>query len=80
MKTIFPIQCAGCGKVHRLSVDTAPTTPEEIADAAVLLAGWGFSKDDERLILICSFPCGERVMTKSGLIRKRPLTGTEDPS
>jgi len=70
MAAIFSIKCASCGKTHRISRATQPETLDQLALEAVL-AGWGYSMVQSSLILICSFPCGQGVMTKKGTPRKR---------
>jgi hypothetical protein len=70
MTAIVSLKCSGCGKIHRVISETQPETPEQHAQEAVL-AGWGYSMDQDRLILICSYPCGQGVMTKKGTPRKR---------
>jgi hypothetical protein len=73
MDAIYSIRCSACGKIQGMRGQTPPKTSDQIASEAVR-AGWGYSIDSERLILICSYPCGKDVMNKIAVPRKRTRT------
>jgi hypothetical protein len=70
MTAIFSIRCSACGKIHRMSSTTQPETPDQLAFEAVQ-AGWGYSIEHDHLILICSYPCGRDVLTRTRTTRTR---------
>lgn len=60
-----------------MSGATQPETPDQLAVEAIR-AGWGFRMDGNRLILICSFSCGQDVLPTTCKPRKRAQRPNSD--